>query len=425
MRRDPILAVDVGGSALRAGLVRADGIILASSAVALRIEEPSAGWAELDAQKWWNALRLASARVTRNAPKVAAVCICAMTRTQVLLDRNGHAVGPAILFRDRRAGFETKTRLAWIERHQPARFAKIAHVLEPKDYLAYRLTGIIPDAGLESTRHIGTVASLAKLAGVPVFAGAMDTWASAIGAGAVAPGQAYDVAGTTEAVGLVTAQPSRAPGLRTFPWTATAHQVGGPTQAGADCARWCHDVFRVRGSLPEAIARVGSDLRPDAPLFLPYLAGERAPVWSGEVRGAFHRVDRVHTADDFLWSVMEGVAHAVRDIVAIAEEASGTRARELRACGGGAQSDAWCSLKADVLGVPVIRSRAAETGLVGAAMAAAVGLGWYRDLEEAASHMAKPGRRFRPRRRFADRYALRAAQYAALKQYALDLSGHT
>jgi xylulokinase len=223
----------------------------------------------------------------------------------------------------------------------------------------------------------------------------------------------------------VTAQPSSAPGLRTFPWTATAHQVGGPTQAGADCARWCHDVFRVRGSLPEAIARGGSDLRPDAPLFLPYLAGERAPVWSGEVRGAFHRDDREHTPDDFLWSVMECVAHAERDIVAIAEEPSATRARELRACGGGAQSDAWCSLKADVLGVPVIRSRAAETGLVGAAMAAAVGLGRYRDLEEAASHMAKPGRRFRPRRRFADRYALRAAEYAALQQFALVLSGHT
>jgi xylulokinase len=425
MRRAPILAVDVGGSALRAGLVRADGTILASSAVALRIEEPRAGWAELDPQKWWDAFTLASGRVLRGAPGVAAVCVCAMTRTQVLLDRNGRAVGRAILFRDRRAGFDLESRLAWIERHQPARAARIAHVLEPKDYLASRLTGVLPDADLEPAQHIGTVSSLAKLAGVPVFAGAMDTWASAVGAGAVEPGQAYDVAGTTEAVGLVIAHPASAPGLRSFRWTATAHQVGGPTQAGADCARWCHDVFRVRGSLANAIARVGSTLRPDAPLFLPYLAGERAPVWSGDVRGAFQRVDRAHTPDDFLWSVMEGVAHAVRDIVAIAAKATGTGARELRACGGGAQSDAWCSLKADVLGIPVIRSRAAETGLVGAAMAAAVGLGWYRDLEQAASRMAKPGRRFLPRRRFADGYAQRAAQYAAVKQFALDSSGHT
>jgi xylulokinase len=424
MRNEAILAVDIGGSALRAGLVRADGTIIATSAVALRIEEPRAGWAELDPVKWWDAFRLASARVLRGAPKVAGVCVCAMTRTQVMLDRNGRAVGPAILFRDRRAGFEAKARLAWIERHQPARFARIAHVLEPKDYLAYRLMGTIADAGVEPTHHIGAVASVAKLAGVPVFAGAIDTWASAVGAGAVTPGQAYDVAGTTEAVGLVTAQPVSAPGLRTFPWTATAHQVGGPTQAGADCARWCHDVFRVRGALADAVARVGAALRADAPLFLQYLAGERAPVWSGDVRGAFHRVDRAHTPDDFLWSVMEGVAHAVRDIVVIAQDASGTRAHEMRACGGGAQSDAWCALKADVLGIPVIRSRAAETGVVGAAMAAAVGLGWYGGLEKAASRMATPGRRFLPRARFAAGYARRAAMYAAVKQYALDLSAH-
>jgi len=219
----------------------------------------------------------------------------------------------------------------------------------------------------------------------------------------------------------VTAQPVSAPGLRSLPWTEATHQVGGPTQAGADCARWCHGVFRVRGSLPVAIARVGAALREDAPVFLPYLAGERAPVWSSEVRGAFHRLDRAHAADDFLWSVMEGVAHAVRDIVRIAQAAAGIEAHELRACGGGAQSDAWCALKADVLGIPVIRSRAAETGLVGAAMAAAVGLGWHPDLARAAARMARPGRRFVPRARFADGYARRAAMYAAVKRFALQL----
>ena len=136
MRNEHILAVDVGGSALRAGLVRADGtIVAASSAVALRIEEPRAGWAELDPEAWWQAFLRASGRVLRGAPKVAAVCVCALTRTQVLLDRNGRALGRAMLFRDRRAGFDAPARLAWIERHQPARFAKIAHVVEPKDYL--------------------------------------------------------------------------------------------------------------------------------------------------------------------------------------------------------------------------------------------------------------------------------------------------
>ena len=423
MRHRHILAVDIGGSALRAGLVRADGTIVASSAVALRIDAPRVGWAELDPDAWWRAFVRASGRVLRGAPKVAAVCVCAMTRTQVFLDGHGRTLGPAILFRDRRAGFDRASRLAWIERHQPARFARIAHVLEPKDYLACRLSGAIAGAdALLPWHQAGVVRTLARLAGLPIFAGAMDTWASAIGAGAAEPGQAYDVAGTTEAVGLLTARPVDAPGLRSFAWTTTTHQVGGPTQAGADCARWCHETFRVRGTLSAAIARTGGALREHAPLFLPYLAGERAPVWSGNVRGAFHGVDRAHGGDDFLWSVMEGVAHAVRDILRVAEAAAGTRAHELRACGGGAQSDAWCALKADVLGIPVIRSRAAETGLVGAAMAAAVGLGWHADLQRAAARMAKPGRRFVPRKRYATAYARRAAMYDAVKGYALELS---
>ena len=221
------------------------------------------------------------------------------------------------------------------------------------------------------------------------------------------------------------AVPVSAPGLRSFAWTESTHQVGGPTQAGADCARWCHDVFRLRGPLAAAIARTGAALRQDAPVFLPYLAGERAPVWSSDVRGAFHRVDRAHTADDFLWSVMEGVAHAVRDILHVAQSAAGIEAHELRAGGGGAQSDAWCSLKADVLGIPVIRSRAAETGLVGAAMAAAVGLGWYPDLRSAATRMARPGRRFAPRARFGKAYERRAALYDDAKRDALELAQHT
>src|SRR5207248_117946 len=82
-----------------------------------------------------------------------------------------------------------------------------------------------------------------------VFAGSMDAWASAVGAGALRPGQAYDVAGTSEVVGLITAERQQAAGLVSLVWAEGVHQIGGPTQAGADGARWCHDIFRLRGSL--------------------------------------------------------------------------------------------------------------------------------------------------------------------------------
>ena len=306
-----------------------------------------------------------------------------------------------MLFRDRRAGFDAPARMAWIERHQPARFAKIAHVVG-----AQGLPQLSPhrrDAARRRRRawqHVGNVQSVARLGRGARVRGRDGH----VGVGhrrgrrRAGPGlrrRGHDRSGRPRDLH----DPSSATGLRSLPWTEHTHQIGGPTQAGADCARWCHDTFRVRGTLGDAIARTGAALREDAPVFLPYLAGERAPVWSSGVRGAFHRIDRAHAPDDFLWSVMEGVAHAVADILVSRKRAPGIRAHEVRACGGGAQSDAWCALKADVLGIPVIRSRAAETGLVGAAMAAAVGLGWIRTCGARRCAWPSPGRRFMPHAR--------------------------
>lgn len=433
-----VLAVDVGAGSLRAGLVDMRGRVRAASAVPLSIREPRRGFAEIDPEHWWSALRRTSAAALRGLPRrgrVVAVCVCGLTRTQVLLDRRRRPLGPAIAFRDARAAaiarelpgttaFDAEARLAWIERHQPARHERIDLVVEPREFLAGRLTGRFV-TGLAPWQCVGPVRDdvTPELREVPVFAGAMDTWASAVGAGAVLPGDAYDIAGTSEAIGLLTARPARAPGLVSLPWTEGAHQVGGPTQAGADCARWCHAAFRVPGSLESALARVGrGPLRADAPVFLPYLAGERAPVWNSEVRGAFHGIGRGSAPDDFLWSVLEGVALAVRDVLDVAQEGSGTRARELRVAGGGARSDAWCRIKADVTGLPVLRSAEPETGLVGAAVAAAVGLGLAADIAGAASAMVTRLRRFEPRRARHDAHTARFARYRRIRQAALALA---
>jgi xylulokinase len=157
----------------------------------------------------------------------------------------------------------------------------------------------------------------------------------------------------------------------------------------------------------------------ERPLFLPWLGGERTPVWRSDVRGAFHGVARDAGPDDFLWSVLEGVAMAVRDILEHAMSATGERAREVRVSGGGARSDAWCQMKADVLGIPVVRSPQPETGVIGAAMAAAVGLGLHRDMDAAARAMAPAGRRFEPDRRRHAFFDERAALYRQAKAAAL------
>jgi xylulokinase len=430
-----ILAVDVGAGSLRAGLVDTRGRVRSAAAVPLAIGEPRPGFAEIDPEAWWRALLGATSRVLRVLPKpgrIAGVCICGLTRTQVLLDRKRRPLGPAIAFRDTRAAaiarempgvsaFDAKARLAWVAKHQPARYARIDTVVEPREFLAGRLTGEFV-TGLAPWQAVGVVKEGA-LAGVPVFAGAMDTWACAVGAGAVLPGQAYDVAGTSEAVGLLTAHPASVPGLVSLQWTEDAHQVGGPTQAGADCAVWCHAAFRVRDRLAEAVARAGGGpFRAHAPVFLPYLAGERAPVWNSDVRGAFHGIGRSTTADDFLWSVLEGVAMAVRDVLEVAQAGSDVTARALHVAGGGARSDAWCRMKADVTNLTVIRSAEAETGLVGAAMAAAVGLGLATGLGDAAAKMVTRLRRFQPRQARVGAHEARFAQYRLIKQAALALA---
>lgn len=433
-----ILAVDVGAGSLRAGLVDLEGRVRAAAAVQLAITEPRPGFAEIDAERWWRALLAAASRVLRALPRagrVAGVCICGLTRTQVLLDRKGRPLGPAIAFRDTRAAaiarelpgvsaFDARARLAWIERHQPARFARIDAVVEPREFLSGRLTGT-PTGTRAPWDRVGDVRAdaLPRLAGVPVFAGAMDTWASAIGAGAVLPGQAYDIAGTSEAIGLLVDRAMSVPGLKSLAWTEAAHQVGGPTQAGADCAAWCHAAFRVRDPLAKAVERVGrGPLRRDAPVFLPYLAGERVPVWNSGVRAAFHGIGRASAPDDFLWSVLEGVAMAVRDVLDVAQSGTGVRAHALHLAGGGARSDAWCRMKADVTGLAVIRSQEDETGLVGAAIAACVGLGLAPGVAAAAAAMVTRTRRFAPRPARTAAHTGRFATYRRIKEAALALA---
>jgi len=409
------LAIDLGAGSLRAGALRPDGSLFASATATIAIAEPQPGWAEIDSEQWWTALTVAAGRVLRKVPRsghILAVCVTGLTRSQVFVDRAGQPLGPAILFRDHRAAEEARdvarhfpidnpaeavtafhplARLAWVARNRPAQFAEIGAVLEPKDFLNRRLTGLTAGDSITYSRldalepiprglpawiercvdllrptlcapwqPLGPIrkldAPLQRLEGVPLFAGSMDSWATAVGSGAVAPGQAYDIAGTSEVVGLLTRRRVGVPGLVSLRWSETAQQIGGPTQAGADCAAWCHAAFRLRGRMAQAVERVGKRLpSADRPIFLPYLAGERTPVWRSDVRGAFHNVGRASTSDDFLWAVMEGVAMAARDILDRAVAGSGERAEELRVSGGGARSDAWCQMKADVLGLPVLR----------------------------------------------------------------------
>ncbi|MEO8752516.1 MAG: FGGY-family carbohydrate kinase [Casimicrobiaceae bacterium] len=477
--RKVVLCADLGTGSLRVGAVTATGAVVATSATALRAIEPEPGWSVIDPEVWWRALVRTVGRVLDQLPRgvrVEGLCLCGVTRTQVAVDRAGRPLAPALLFRDQRAveearevarhfpvadpadaitAFHPLARIAWFARRQPELFERIGAVLEPKDFLNFRLTGLIAADSVTYSRFdalraapaalpdwlarcrsllapqriapwqlLGPItqqqAPFGRLQGIPVFAGAMDAWAAAVGAGAIRAGQGYDIAGTSEVAGMITHARAVAPGLVSLSWGEDVHQIGGPTQAGADCAAWCHQNFRVRGALAAAVERVGKRLpAADLPLFLPYLAGERAPLWRPDVRGAFEGMSRGHDADDFLWSVLEGVALAMRDILVSAVAGSREDLSEVRVTGGGARSGAWCQIKADVMNVPMVRTTQRETGVTGAAMAAAVGLGWHPTLAAAATAMCPIDREFEPRPARVPFHARRAERYARARQHAL------
>ncbi len=458
-----VLAGDLGSSSLRLALIDPEGHALATASVALPAHAEAPGWSEADPVLWWTSFAAAAASLARQAPDgfagVAAIAICGMTRSQVLLDAEGEPLRPAILWADTRAAatlpalraclpeghpetahvnaFHPIARLCWLRQHDPSIMRRLATVVEPKDYLNLRLTGelasdpvsmarmlaaatpgpagrtLLAAAGLDPkllprlvapASAMGRVRSgldgpLAQLAGRPVLAMAHDTWASAIGLGAMRPGFAYNIAGTSEVLGVVGARPAAAEGLMTIDWTGGLVQLGGPSQAGGDTLVWLLSLLGCRNGpadIGPALAQLASQPRSPAPLlFLPYLQGERTPYWDANLRGAFVGLGRRHGPADLLQAVMEGVAFLNR-IVLKRAAATGLAIEELRCGGGGAANAPWCQIKADILGCDVVVPAGDEHGLIGAAIAAWTMLGRYPGLAEGQQALARPARRYRP-----------------------------
>jgi len=477
--REVVLCADLGTGSLRVGAVTAKGTLIATSSALVRAAEIEPGSRAIDPESWWRALGRTVGRTLdqlSRRDRVRGLCLCGVTRTQIVLNRAGSPLSPALLFHDRRAvddaaeiahyfpaanpadeitAFHPLARIAWFARRHPDALDRVGAVLEPKDFLNYRLTGELATDSVTSSRYdnlraagralpdrlercVGLLAlprmapwqmqgrvtskrsPWSRLAGIPVFAGAMDAWASAVGSGAICAGQGYDIAGTSEVAGLITPARADVPGLVSLVWGEKVWQIGGPTQAGADSVLWCHGTLRVRGTLAAAVERAGT-MSPTGtrPLFLPYLVGERTPLWRADVRGAFEGLAREHHADDLLWAVLEGVAMSMRDILTRAVEGSGSQLSEVRVGGGGAQSSVWCQMKADVMNVPMLRTAHRETGVIGAAIAAAVGLGWHESLAAAAGAMCPVERAFEPRPALARFYAARAERYVRARQHAI------
>jgi xylulokinase len=429
------LGVDCGTSGLKAALLGADGALVAASSSSYRPDHPHPHWSEQDPEVWVAAMFAALGELRRAAPDayaaVGAIGFSAQMHAAVLLGRDGRVLRPAILHNDGRAygeaaelwerhssladvvgvkpmaGF-TGPKLLWVKRHEPEIFAALAHVMQTKDYLRFRLTGALGadmsdaagtwwlDQGarrwshealaacgldpacvpklVEGSEPIGRLLpTVADELGLPrstiVAAGGADAAAGAVGLGAIRPGDAFISLGTATQMIVVADEYRAAPEtlIHSFAhavphrWYRMAAMLNG---AGALAY-----VARLVGTDVATLEReAASDYRgPRETIVLPYLSGERTPYDDANARGVIFGLDETSSQVDLVRATMEGVALTLalaRDCLA----ATGDRVDRVGLIGGGARSLLWTRMIAAAVGCEIVRYKGGEVGpAVGAA----------------------------------------------------------
>jgi xylulokinase len=245
-----------------------------------------------------------------------------------------------------------------------------------------------------------------------------------LGTGLGTPGEAFDVAGTSEILGMTAAAVSDPhPGILVLPLYEELSVVYGLTNAGADALRWCAEAFGL-GDGPGGLRALDAEAAKADPgarglVFLPYVSGERSPVWDDDATGVFFGCLRSHTRPEFARAVVEGLAHSVRQILSLCAAAIGAPPSVVRASGGGTRSRFVNQVKADVLGIPVVAMNSPETAALGAAMLAGIGCGLLTGYDDAVRTMTRESAVFEPHPElgsvYDDAHTVYEALYPALK----------
>lgn len=454
MAEAAVLGIDLGTTEAKAALVGLDGRLVGLGRAPYPTDLGPDGRAEQDPRDWYAAVTTAVRSLDAGRHEVLAVCGVAQGPTLALVDATGEPVRPAITWRDRRAGgggFGLLPKMAWVAREDPAVARRATWLLSAWDALGLWLSGeamttlqghesAVAAAALEAAgvrpsqvpagRAFGSVLgalhpaaaeAMGLRAGMPVIAGVNDGTASMLGAGLHAAGDAVDTGGTSGGIGIYADRPIELPGVFVAPapipglWV-----VGGATAATGAAVDWLRGtVLGDRWSTDELFAAAASvPAGADGLVFLPYLAGERAPIFDDEARGAFVGLTLSHGAGHLARAVLEGGAFAVRH-VAGPILAAGIPLGELRIAGRPTPGDLWARIKGDVLGVPVAIPTVGDTAVLGAAILAGVGVGAVPDLASGVAAMTSVARRIEPdrgnRARYDDMFAIYRDLYPALK----------
>ncbi|MEA2519444.1 MAG: xylulokinase [Chloroflexota bacterium] len=445
-RETAVLAIDLGTTEVKVGLVALDGRLLGLSRAGYATDtDAPAGRAEQDPEAWWAAIGLATRELVRlDVGDVVAIGIDGHGPTLVAVDEVGRATHPAIIWQDTRSTAEQAELAAatglhgwslaglpaalWLERHDAEAAAATRWYLATWDAIAMRLTGraatslapgqpfpdpaVLDASGLPATKvppavAAGTVvgevladvaAALGIRAGTPVVAGIVDAWASYHGAGMVRAGDAMDPGGSAGGFGVYWNRPLDVPGsFSTIAPLPGLYSVGGAMAATGRAVDWFRVDILGAGQTTDALIAEASAIPPgsEGVVFLPYLAGERSPLWDPSARGAFAGLALSHGRAHLTRAILEASAFAIRH-VAESVVAAGAEVRAMRVCGGPARSETWNQIKADVTGFTVEVPAVLETAVAGAAIVASTGIGAWPDLGAAIRGMTRASRQLAP-----------------------------
>lgn len=463
-----LIGIDIGTSGTKSGLFDLDGKMLSSSTVEYPMYQPQNGWAEQDPEDWWKAVCLTLKEITRDidSADIAGIGLSGQMHGLVMLDKNGNVLRPAILWCDGRTAVEcqqitkrigkerllqitanpalagfTASKIQWVKNHEPWIYEQCRHILLPKDYVRYRLTGEfateVSDASgmqlldiknrcwseevltkleidknllakvYESPEVTGRVSTAAAeetglCAGIVVAGGAGDNAAAAVGTGAVEDGKAFTTIGTSGVVYVHTSEMAvdLQGRVHTFCCAVPGQwHVMGVTQAAGLSLKWFRDQFCGEEKNTAKQMQVdpyylmdqeaaASPIGCNRLLYLPYLMGERTPHLDSSARGVFFGLSGVHQKRDMIRAVMEGVCYSLRDCLGILKEMD-VFVSDMAACGGGGSSSLWRQMLADVFRCDVCTMVSKEGPALGAAILGGTAAGVYASVQEGCKAVIK------------------------------------
>ena len=477
------LGIDVGTGGTRALVIDGRGNVVASaSAEHQHFASPKPGWAEQDPRDWWQACGAAVRKVLQpsgvRAEDIACVGFSGQMHGAVLLDASDEVVRPALIWCDQRSEAQcaeleklfgrdalirltcnppltnfTLTKFLWVRENEPQAWARVAHVMLPKDYVRFRLTGeraidmadasgtllldvanrkwsneVLSKTGIdqkllpalfESPEVCGKVSAAGAeatglRAGTPVVAGAGDQAAGAVGMGIARVGAVSATIGTSGVVFASTDRPAMDPAgrLHTFCHAIPGRwHVMGVTQAAGLSLRWYRDNF---GAASPGVQKPGVQKKDgrdpydvfaeeaaaapagsEGALWAPYLMGERTPHLDPTARAALVGLTASHTRAHVIRAILEGVAFSLKDTFTIFGEMK-IPVTSIRLGGGGARSPLWRQIQADVYGREVEIVAAEEGAAYGAAILAGTGAGAWSSVEQACDAIVRVAKRIAP-----------------------------